>query len=52
MGFAAIFADFTRRGALPEEAYIHTSEITAINIQIQKVNIYRLAEFNARHQEQ
>ena len=28
VGYAAIFTDSTRRGALPEEASIHTAEMT------------------------
>ena len=30
VGFAAVFVDITRRRALPEEASIHTEEITAM----------------------
>ena len=30
VGYAAVFTDSTRREALPEEASIHTSEMTAI----------------------
>ena len=28
VGFAAVFTDITRRGSLPEEASIHTAEMT------------------------
>ena len=35
VGFAAVFMDITRIGALPEEASIHTAEITAMR-EIQK----------------
>ena len=30
VGFAAVFMNTTRRGALPEEASIHTAEMTVI----------------------
>ena len=48
-----IFLDITRRGALPEEAYIHTNEMTPIKIALKKIhkikqkmgNIQRLSEF-------
>ena len=30
VGFAAVFMDIIRSGALPEEAFIHTAEMTAI----------------------
>ena len=30
IGYAAVFTDSTRRGALPEEASIHTAEMTAM----------------------
>ena len=30
IGYAAVLADTTRRGALPEEASIHTVEMTTI----------------------
>ena len=32
VGFAPVFTDMIRRGALPEEASIHTAEITIIKI--------------------
>ena len=35
VGFAVVFTDITRRGALPEETSIHTAEITAMR-EIQK----------------
>ena len=35
LGFAAVFADIPRRGVLPQEASIHTAEMTAIR-EIQK----------------
>ena len=35
VSFAAVFADITRRGALPEESSIHTAEMTAMR-EIQK----------------
>ena len=58
--FAAEFADITIRGALPEEASIHITEMTAIKIAMRDTkkrghemdNIYRFIEFNAGHQEQ
>ena len=57
VGFAAVFTDTTRRGALPEEASIHTAEMTAIKIAMKERGfemgyIYRFAELNASHQEQ
>ena len=30
VGFAEVFVDITRRGALPDEAFIYTAEITAM----------------------
>ena len=55
-GYAAAFTDTTRRGALPEEASIHTAEMTPmkeIKEKGQKMgNIYRLVELNAGHREQ
>ena len=36
VSFAAIFVDITRRGALPEDAFIHTAEMTAIKMAIKK----------------
>ena len=41
VGFATVFKDIARRGALPEEAFIHTADMTAIKIamrEIQKKN--------------
>ena len=29
VGYTAVFTDSTRRRALPEEAFIHTAEMTA-----------------------
>ena len=37
VGFAAVFADITRRGALPGEASIHTAEMTAIKIAMREI---------------
>ena len=37
VGFAEVFADITRRRALPEETSIHTVEITAIKIAMRKI---------------
>ena len=37
VGFAAVFEDITRRGALPEDASIHTAETTAIKIAIREI---------------
>ena len=51
------YSDTTRRGALPEEASIHTTEMTAINERDKKKrghkmgNIYILVELNANHLE-
>ena len=36
-GFAEVFADITRKGTLPEEAFIHTAEMTAIKIAMIKI---------------
>ena len=36
MGFAAVFADISRRGALPEEASILTAEMSAIKIAMRE----------------
>ena len=33
-GFAAVFVEFIRRGALPKEASIHTAKMTTIEIAI------------------
>ena len=60
VGFAAVFTDITRRGAQPEEASIHTTEMTAIKIAMREIrergdemgNIYRLPELNASYREQ
>ena len=30
--FAVVFTDITRRRALPEEAFIHTAQMTAIKV--------------------
>ena len=32
IGFAAVFADITRKGTLPEEPFIHTAEITLVGL--------------------
>ena len=37
-GFAAVFTDTTRRGALPQEASIHTADMTAIKIVMKEFN--------------
>ena len=37
VGFVAVHADITRGGALPEEASIQTSEMTAIKIALRKI---------------
>ena len=34
LGFVAVFADITRRGALPEEASFHSAKMTVIKIAI------------------
>ena len=53
VGYAAVFTDTTRRGALPEEASIHTAEMTAMKDKKERVHkmghTYRLVEFNAGH---
>ena len=57
VGYAAVFIDTTRRGAIPEEASIHTAEMKAMKEIKRKRghrmdNISRLIEFNAGHREQ
>ena len=37
LGFAAVFADIIRRGALPEETSIYTAETTAIKIAMREI---------------
>ena len=37
VGFAAVFTNITRRGALPEEAFIHTTKMTAIKIALKEI---------------
>ena len=37
VGFAVVFADITRRGALPGEASTHTAEMTAIKIAMREI---------------
>ena len=37
VGLAAVFEDATRRGALPEEASIHTAEMTAIKVALKEI---------------
>ena len=53
VGFAAVYANITRRGALPEEASIHTAEMTATRHTKERGhemgNIYKLTEFNDGH---
>ena len=58
--FTAVFADITRRGALPEEASIHTAEMTTIIFAMREIqkkrehemsNLYRITEFYAGHRE-
>ena len=36
-GFAEVFADITRKGTLPEEAFIHTAEMTAIKTAMREI---------------
>ena len=56
VGFASVFEDITRRGALPEDTSIHTAEMSNERDRKKRRhkmgNIYRLAEFNACHREQ
>ena len=53
VGYTAVFTDTTRRGVLPEEASIHTAEMTAMKeIKEYIYNIFRLLELNAGHREQ
>ena len=37
--FVAVFTDNTRRGALFEEAFIHTAKITAIRIALKEIHM-------------
>ena len=37
VGLATVFKDATRRGALPEEASIHTAEMTAIKVALKEI---------------
>ena len=37
-GFAVVFTDITRKGAIPEEASIHTAEMTAINVALMELH--------------
>ena len=38
VGFAEVFMSITRTGALPEEASIHTAEMTAIKILLKEIH--------------
>ena len=38
VGFAALFTDITRIGALPEENSIHTTKITAIKVALKEIH--------------
>ena len=42
VGFAAVFADLTRRGTLPEGASIHTVEMTAIKTTLKEIQKERM----------
>ena len=49
VGFAAVFEDFTRKEALPQDASIHTDEMTAIKIgmrEIQKKRRHEMGNIN------
>ena len=37
VGYAAVFADITRRGALPDKASIHTAEMTVIKVAMREI---------------
>ena len=39
VGFAAVFTDITKRGTLPEEASIHTAEMTAIETAMKEIRV-------------
>ena len=39
VGFAAFFADITRRGSLSKEASIHTVEMTAIKTAMKEIRV-------------
>ena len=38
VGFAAVFTDITRRGALPKEASIQTAELTTITVSLKEIH--------------
>ena len=38
VGFVIVIVDNTRRGALPEEAFIHTAKITATKIILKEIH--------------
>ena len=38
VGFAAVFTDITRRGALPENASIHTPKMNAIKVALKEIH--------------
>ena len=52
VGYAAVFTNNTRRGALPEEASIHSNERDKTERAHKMGNIYRLVKFNAGHRKQ
>ena len=57
IGFTTILIDFTRKGAPPEEAAIHTAELTVIKVALKEIHkredkrwiISRLSELYAIH---
>ena len=38
VGFATVFTEISRKGALPEEASIFIAEITAIKVALKKIH--------------
>ena len=38
VGCAVVFTDMSRKGALPEEASIHTAEMTAIKVVLKEIH--------------
>ena len=38
IGFAAVFTDITKRGALPEESSIHTAKMTTNKVSLKEIH--------------
>ena len=60
VGFAAVILDTTRRGGLPEEAFIYKVKMTAIKVALKEIHksednrliIHKLSELYAVHKMQ